>query len=309
MRSLAAITNGVASIDRIIAASIGCSSSARHDAGDAGERQQHEAELAALRERERRRAARCRRGAPKARDSAAISANLHEREQQRGTASTSQNCATTRRRSSSMPTVTKNSPSSTSRNGWMSSSTWKRYSVSEISMPARNAPSASDRPAAAVTKAASSVISSTFSTNSSFERRRATARSQARIGRGPPTITMRERGRRLGERQRHGDADRVGRLARARDQHQQRHDREVLEQQHRDHLAAVRAVELAALGEQLGDDRGRGHRGDAAEREPGLPRQRRAARRRRRRARWCAATCAPPSPNTRRRIDHQLAAG
>ena len=37
--------------------------------------------------------------------------------------------------------------------------------------------------------AAASVISSTLSTNSSFERRRATTRSQRRIGRGPPTIT------------------------------------------------------------------------------------------------------------------------
>jgi len=39
-----------------------------------------------------------------------------------------------------------------------------------------------------------------------------------------------------------------------------------------DDLAAVRRVELTPLGEELRDDRGRGHRGDSAEGEPRLPR-------------------------------------
>src|SRR5438445_595344 len=102
---------------------------------------------------------------------------------------TSANSPSTRRRSSIMPTVTKNSPSRTSRKGLMSSSTWKRNSVSAISIPARNAPSTRDRPARPVTKASSSVTSSTFRTNSSFERRRATIPSQARISLGPRVIT------------------------------------------------------------------------------------------------------------------------
>ena len=71
----------------------------------------------------------------------------------------------------------------------MSSSTWKRNSVSEISIPARNAPSTRERPARPVTKASSRVTSSTFRTNSSFERRRATIPSQARISFGPRVIT------------------------------------------------------------------------------------------------------------------------
>ncbi len=82
------------------------------------------------------------------------------------------------RGSSSIPVVTKNRPSSTSRNGLMSSSTWCRYGVSEISMPAMKAPSASDRPKRSVMNAAPSVTSSRLSTNSSCERRRATTLNQ-----------------------------------------------------------------------------------------------------------------------------------
>src|SRR6478672_8967570 len=99
----------------------------------------------------------------------------------------------------------------------MSSSTWKRYSVSAISMPARNAPSTSDSPARRVTNAASRMMSSTFSTKSSFER--------------------------SGDRK----AEQAGRFAERRQHDQQRHHGEVLEEQYADHLAAVRRVELAAL--------------------------------------------------------------
>ncbi len=73
-----------------------------------------------------------------------------------------------------MPTAMKKSPSSTSRNGLMSSSTWYRYSVSAISIPARKAPSANESPSASVSAPRPSVTSSTFSTNSSDERCRAT---------------------------------------------------------------------------------------------------------------------------------------
>ncbi len=77
--------------------------------------------------------------------------------------------------------VMKNRPSSTSRNGAMSSSTWCLYSVSDTSMPATKAPSASDRPARSVIQAAPSVISSRFSMNSSCERRLTTIWNQPRI--------------------------------------------------------------------------------------------------------------------------------
>jgi hypothetical protein len=83
----------------------------------------------------------------------AISANLAPTSSARKTITSRR--AAIRRQSSIAPTVMKNRPSSTSRNGLMSSSTWKRYSVSEISMPARNAPSTIDRPARPVRKASS----------------------------------------------------------------------------------------------------------------------------------------------------------
>ena len=74
--------------------------------------------------------------------------------------------------SSFMPIVMKNRPSSTSWNGRMSVSTWCLYSVSAISMPATNAPSASDSPASSVTAARPSVTPSRLSMNSSSLLRR-----------------------------------------------------------------------------------------------------------------------------------------
>ena len=69
----------------------------------------------------------------------------------------------------------------------MSVSTWCLNSVSAISMPATNAPSASDRPACSVSHARPSVTSSTLRMNSSSLLRRATSVSHQRITRGPPT--------------------------------------------------------------------------------------------------------------------------
>ena len=101
--------------------------------------------------------------------------------------STSGQRSTTRRQSSSMPMLMKNRPSSTSWNGRMSVSTWCLNSVSEISMPAMNAPSARLRPAISVSQASPSVMNSRFSTNSSSVLRRATSVSQRRITCCPPT--------------------------------------------------------------------------------------------------------------------------
>jgi hypothetical protein len=83
-----------------------------------------------------------------------------------------------------MPMLMKNRPSSTSWKGRMSVSTWCLYSVSEISMPAMKAPSASDRPASSVSQARPSVISSRLRTNSSSLLRRATMVSHQRISAG-----------------------------------------------------------------------------------------------------------------------------
>ncbi len=82
--------------------------------------------------------------------------------------------------------VMKNRPSRMSWNGRMSDSTWCLYSVSEMSIPATKAPSASDRPASSVSQASPSVTSSRFRTNSSSLLRRATRVSHQRITRWPP---------------------------------------------------------------------------------------------------------------------------
>ena len=101
--------------------------------------------------------------------------------------STRNQLSSTGRQSSFMPTVMKNSPSSTSWKGRMSVSTWCLNSVSATSMPATKAPSASDSPACSVIQARPSVISSRFSTNSSSLLRRATIVSHQRMARRPPT--------------------------------------------------------------------------------------------------------------------------
>ena len=68
----------------------------------------------------------------------------------------------------------------------MSSSTRCLNSVSEINMPATNAPSAKLSPAISVNQANPNVINSTFKTKSSSVCRRATNSSHHRISRWPP---------------------------------------------------------------------------------------------------------------------------
>ena len=81
----------------------------------------------------------------------------------------------------------KNRPNRTSWKGRMSVSTWCLYSVSEISMPAINAPSARLKPANSVSQARASVISSRLSTNNSSLLRRATSVNHQRMTCWPPT--------------------------------------------------------------------------------------------------------------------------
>ena len=101
-------------------------------------------------------------------------------------ASTSAQRSTRMCQSSIMPMVMKNSPSSTSWKGRMSVPTWWRYSVSDTSTPAMNAPSARLRPASSVSQARPRVMSSRFSMNSSSLLRRATRVSHQRMKRCPP---------------------------------------------------------------------------------------------------------------------------
>ena len=202
--------------------------------------------------------------------------------------------------------VMKNRPSSTSWNGRMSVSTWCLYSVSAISMPATKAPSASDRPASSVSQARPSVTSSRLRTNSSSLLRRATSVSHQRITRWPPTSSTRQQHAGL---QRSAIASareqRLGRRAERRDQHQQRHHGQILEQQHAHHAPAVLALELEPLGHQLDDDRGRLLIASArAERDRALPAEPQA---RPARAKPAPAAALPATAASDRQ--HHLAAG
>ena len=156
--------------------------------------------------------------------------------------------------------VMKNRPSSTSWNGRMSVSTWCLYSVSAISMPATKAPSASDRPACSVSQARPErdqqqvEHEQLFALAPRHQREppahhllaadQQHAEQHGRLERGPA------------ERRRHVRAAGVER----RDQHQQRHHGQVLEQQHAHHAAAVLAFELEPVGHHLDDDGGARHR-------------------------------------------------
>mmetsp|Transcript_15007 Transcript_15007/g.58786 ORF Transcript_15007/g.58786 Transcript_15007/m.58786 type:complete len:626 (+) Transcript_15007:2270-4147(+) len=74
-----------------------------------------------------------------------------------------------------------------------------------------------------------------------------------------------------------GPGQGLGHLATAavqrRDQHQQRHHGQVLEQQHAHHQPAMRALQLQPLGQQLDDDGGRAHRHRRPQHQRALPAQ------------------------------------
>ncbi len=127
-------------------------------------------------------------------------------------------------------------------------------------MPATNAPSASDSPASSVSQASPSVISSTLSMNSSGDLRRATRLNQARISFWPKNSTTRQQHHRLERRQRQRPGQIGHRLRQGRNDDQQRHHGQILEQQHAHHLAAVRGVQFPPVGQQFRQDRGGRHR-------------------------------------------------
>jgi hypothetical protein len=65
----------------------------------------------------------------------------------------------------------------------------------------------------------------------------------------------------------------LGRRAQCRDEHEQRHDGQILEQQHAHDAATVLALELEPVGHQLDDDGRRAHGQRRAERHRALPAQ------------------------------------
>ncbi len=135
-------------------------------------------------------------------------------------------------------------------------------------MPARNAPSAKDRPTACVAQAAPIATNSTANVKSSGELLFAISWNRGRSSQRPEASTMSsataafETASAICERR--VVLLRRGEHAREREEG---HDREVLEQQHAEREASVRAVELVLLGELAQHDGGRGHRHRAAEQD------------------------------------------
>ncbi len=79
------------------------------------------------------------------------------------------------RGSKSIPTATKKSALKASRNGAISAMVWAPYSVSDRTRPARNAPSARDRPTAEVARAVPRTMTRTATMKSSLRRVATTA--------------------------------------------------------------------------------------------------------------------------------------
>ncbi len=182
--SLYITMKGVASIDKIIAASTGLAShsgSSERPCASASSTKPNSPACARYRPVRSDTPV----VAPSRRASSVTSASLNSSGSTSSSA-TSPQWSTTTCQSNDMPMVMKNRPSSTSWKARMSVSTWCLYSVSDTSMPAMKAPSASDSPACSVSQARPSVTSSRFSMNSSSLRRRATSVSHQRITRGPP---------------------------------------------------------------------------------------------------------------------------
>ena len=102
---------------------------------------------------------------------------------------TTSGCSTSRDRSSSMPTEVKKTPLNSTRKGMTSESACWPYSDSEMISPARNAPMASENPAAALASAVPMAKKPTQSVNRSRFRWATTRSSVQRTARRPPTTS------------------------------------------------------------------------------------------------------------------------
>jgi hypothetical protein len=87
-----------------------------------------------------------------------------------------------------MPTAMKNRPSSSPLNGSRSVSSWRRYSLSASSTPARKAPSAIDRPTACISDAVATTSSRLAAVKISGVPLRAIQRSAGRSSNRPPKM-------------------------------------------------------------------------------------------------------------------------
>ena len=168
-----------------------------------------------------------------------------------------------------MPTAMKNRPSKRPRNGAMSAATWCRYSVSATIRPATKAPSAIDRPACWVAKLAPSTSRTAVAVNTSSASivamkpstgAQQIARSDRHDERDQDRLGQRDQQR---ARERAGGAERV-------DQHQQRPDREVLDQQDRDRDSAELGQRPPEVGDHPQDHGSRGQRERAADHDRGV---------------------------------------
>ena len=104
------------------------------------------------------------------------------------TAAISSGCASTTAKSMLMPTAMKKRPSSRPLNGSMSVSSSRRYSLSASSTPARNAPSAIDRPTVFISAAVATTSSSEAAVKISGVSLLAIQRSAGRSSRRPPKM-------------------------------------------------------------------------------------------------------------------------
>jgi hypothetical protein len=105
--------------------------------------------------------------------------------------------------------------------------------------------------------------------NTSDDLARATKRNHLRISFWPKTRITADDGLEQRDAEQHREL--LRRLRQRRNDHQQRHHREILKEQDAEDFAAVRGLELHPLGQQLGQDGGRGHREDAAKGDADLP--------------------------------------
>ena len=165
-----------------------------------------------------------------------------------------------------MPTAMKNRPSSSPLNGSMSSSSSWRYSLSASITPARNAPSAIDRPTHSISAAVPSTTSSEKPTNTSRRRASATKRSTGPHQQAPGGDEQRDHAERFRATVR--EMPLLAFAAEQAEHEQQRDHREILEQQHRERRLAAGRLQQVLLAERGEADRGRGHRDAHARDQP-----------------------------------------
>ena len=190
-RSCSTSRNGVSSIESATASVTPAPCVGVDRAVGRGEAEQHEGELAALREQQdEERPLGCA-AKPARRAMSHSTAPLSEKQAQRSGRPRSSGRASSTEKSTLMPTEMKNRPSSRPLNGSIAASISWRYSDSASSTPARNAPSAIDMPARSKASAMPSTSSSANAVKISRSRVRAMWRNTGRARKRPPARACR----------------------------------------------------------------------------------------------------------------------